>query len=367
MNEVINSVYTNIKNSGGLSSVNRLYKAVKAIDDTIKKKDIEEYLKGKKSYTLHKVTKKRFKRRMYLVAYPGHTICGDVAYLQQYTSSNDGVSFLLVLIDLFSRYLTIFPLKSLKAKEVVNHLDTFFKETIHKYEKIFTDEGQEFKSKEVKRIYKLHNVHWYTTHSREIKASMAERVIQTIKMRISKYITETNQERYIDKLQTIVETYNHTEHGGILNKKPVDIHLIHDKHTAMRLSQKLYKLHNNRKGSVGRVLSRGDNVRLSSTSSSQNKFHKQFYIQNTREIFVIDSVNEDHIPITYNIKDLEGEDIEGIFYREELIPVNNNGLYDIEVLKKRKKNKKVEYLIKYIHYSNSQPRWVSEKEINLLQ
>jgi len=363
MNENLEKIYKDIKYSGSLSSVDKLYNDIKKSGISVKKSDVEKYLKGKPSYTLHKVTRKKFKRRRYLVAYPGHTICSDVAYLQEYKKSNDGVGYIIVFIDLFSKYLTVFPLKSLKAVTLSPILDYFFKNSIHKYRKIFTDDGQEYLSKEVKNIYDLHGIFRYTTYSKEIKVSVAERVIQTIKNKIVRYITEYNTERYIDVLEDIVNTYNSTNHRGLMNKTPIEIHLNHDKKLSMKFAQKLYKRHFQSIKPVRNNLSSGDNVRLKTAASSQAKFHKHHFIQNTREIFVIDRVNDDHIPTTYSIKDLEGEKIQGIFYREELIPVTDGKLYNIEIIKKRRKNKKLEYLIKYTDYPNSKPEWISEKQL----
>ena len=46
-------------------------------------------------------------------------------------------------------------------------------------------------------------------------------------------------------------------------------------------------------------------------------FEKGYKPNWTKEIFVVDEVNKT-IPITYKIKDLEGEPILGSFYKEEL-------------------------------------------------
>ena len=48
-----------------------------------------------------------------------------------------------------------------------------------------------------------------------------------------------------------------------------------------------------------------------------SKFEKGYKRNWTKEIFVVDEVNKT-IPITYKIKDLEGEPILGSFYKEEL-------------------------------------------------
>ena len=130
----------------------------------------------------------------------------DVCYMKMYEDQN--TPYLLILMDGYSRYLTNYPLKSLKYSDVGIVLDNFFGNNIYKYVKFFTDEGSEFKNLKIKKIYKKHNVHWYTTFSKNIKVSPVERVILTIKNKIKKYITHFNAERYLDILDDIVETYN---------------------------------------------------------------------------------------------------------------------------------------------------------------
>jgi len=354
----MDNVYSDIKNPGSLGGIERLYKATKINDPSVKRLDVENYLKGKHSYTLHKVTKKKFPRRQYITPFPGHTVSCDVAYFQEYKLSNNDIGHLLVFIDIFSRYLTVFPLKSLKAVHVSPVLETFFKNTVHRYKKIFTDEGQEFLSKQAFKIYDKYNIHWYTTYNKETKASLCERAIQTLKKKLAKYITEFDNEHYLDVLDSIVETYNHTPHRGLMYKKPVDVHLIHDPKKAMSFAQRVYKSRTKKIKSVGGNLPCGQSVRLKSVAATQNKFHKHFFVQNTEEIFIIDSVNRSHVPVTYSIKDLDGNIVKGNFYREELIPVINKELYGIQILKKRKRNKKLEFLIRYVDYPNSESQWV---------
>jgi len=58
----------------------------------------------------------------------------------------------------------------------------------------------------------------------------------------------------------------------------------------------------------------GDRVRIYRYKRTFEKGYKPNW---TKEIFVVDEVNKT-IPITYKLKDLEGEPILGSFYKEEL-------------------------------------------------
>ena len=140
--------------------------------------------------------------------------------MEKYSNANDGVAYLLILIDLYSRFLTVYPLK--KKSDVYECLLNFFcEESIYNYSRLFTDSGSEFVNKKCGKLYERLGITWYTTHSKEIKSSIAERVIRDIKFKIGKYITARNDERYINILEDVVYTFNLTNHSGILNEKTI--------------------------------------------------------------------------------------------------------------------------------------------------
>ena len=64
-------------------------------------------------------------------------------------------------------------------------------------------------------------IEMYSTHN-EGKSVVAERFIRTFKNRIGKYMTLTSKNVLIDKLDDIVNKYNHTYHSTI-NMKLVDL------------------------------------------------------------------------------------------------------------------------------------------------
>jgi len=354
----MNEIYKDISHPASLGGVEKLYKSVK--DEGITRKDVKEFLQTQDTYTLHKVTRKKFQRRKYICKGPGHTICIDTAYMDRYKDSNNNVKFLIVFIDMYSRYLTVYIQKSLKSKDMEKVLSNFFKNSIMTYRKVLTDEGIEFTSKIIQSFFKTKNLHWYTVGNREIKVGMVERVIRTLKETIGKVITLYNNERYTDHLKTIIERYNNTKHRGLNWKTPLEVHLMTNSREILNFSKKIYKMNFNRNNSLRNLLSEGQVVRLQSIAVTQSKFNKSYFIQNTTELFKVNKVNINTNPVTYTVSDLDGDVIKGTFYHEELIPVKNSGVYDIEIIKKRKRRGKNEYLVKYINYPYSKAEWVKE-------
>ena len=83
---------------------------------------------------------------------------------------NNGVKYLLVAVDVLSRYLRVQPMKALYAKDAVEA----FKKMIKKKqpEKVWTDKGSEFKG-EFKKFCEKKGIHLYTTET-ETKSAFAE-------------------------------------------------------------------------------------------------------------------------------------------------------------------------------------------------
>ena len=70
-------------------------------------------------------------------------------------------------------------------------------------------------------------------------------------------------------------------------------------------------------------------------------------------------------PPVYLVKDDHGEILEGTFYDEELQKViKTDDVYKIEtILKKRKKGRKDQYLVKWLGYPESFNSWIVKQDL----
>jgi IS30 family transposase len=78
------------------------------------------------------------------------------------SKENDGVKYLLFVIDIFSRYLWIEPLKNKIGKEVVNGLKKIFSKQ-RKCRTFRVDHGKEFSNSHVMNYLKDEGVYFFTT------------------------------------------------------------------------------------------------------------------------------------------------------------------------------------------------------------
>ena len=131
----------------------------------------------------------------------------------------------MCVIDIFSKYAWIVPLKDKKSVSIVNAFQKILKESDRKPNKIWVDKGSEFYNNSFKKWLKDNDIEMYSIHN-EGKSVVAERFIRTLKNKIYKYMTSISKNVYIDKLNDIVNEYNNTYHR-IIKMKPVDVKVIH--------------------------------------------------------------------------------------------------------------------------------------------
>ena len=93
--------------------------------------------------------------------------------------------------------------------------------------------------------------------------------------------------------------------------KPKDVKNDTTKSSAIARNNRIYIDEHNRKSGRFNV---GDRVGI---SKFKNIFAKGYTSNWSREIFVINKIN-DIVPYTYNLKDLNGDEIIGRFYDREL-------------------------------------------------
>ena len=139
----------------------------------------------------------------------------------------------------------------------------------------------------------------YSTYN-EGKSVVAERFIRILKNKLYKNMTATGKNVYYDALDDVVSKYNNTKHSTI-KMKPIEV----------KNNKRVYTDEHNEKDRRFKV---GDRVRI---SKFKIIFAKAYTPKWSKEIFIVNKIN-DTIPYTYNIKDLNHEEIIGSFYDREL-------------------------------------------------
>ena len=226
----------------------------------------------------------------------------DLLDMQKFASQNNSFRYLCVIIDCFSKYLWVKPVKNKTAKSIVKALALLL--MAERPRLLQADQGSEFFNKDVARMLEAFGPKLYHTYS-DKKASIVERVQRTLRSRLGRLFTQRDSKVWIDKIDDVVESYNSSYHRSI-KMKPAHVT---DEHidrirTLLNPSEVIEKA----KFKVGDV------VRI---TSERKTFQKEYEKGWTDEKFLIKAIKIGS-PITYTLEDLSGEVLLGSFYAAEL-------------------------------------------------
>lgn len=141
----------------------------------------------------------------------------DLADVQNLAEYNDNVKFLLVIVDVFSRFLWVRPLKDRKAKSVIEA----FKDLLQgprRPNAIRTDKGSEFYNRYLQHYLRDQHIKIFYALN-ETKANFAERYIQTLKKRLYRYFTHLQKHKYLNILQDVVQSINDTPNRSLNGRR----------------------------------------------------------------------------------------------------------------------------------------------------
>ena len=93
---------------------------------------------------MHNPSRRNFKRNKIYAPEIDSLWEADLAFVQDVAKENDGVNYLLVFIDVFSKFLWVRPMKNKTARSLVQAFDSISGNEKRKPEKLRTDKGTEF-------------------------------------------------------------------------------------------------------------------------------------------------------------------------------------------------------------------------------
>ena len=170
---------------------------------------------------LHKPVIKTFNKRKVYSSFKDNIWGVDLADMQLLSRKNKSIKYLLCVIDLFSKYAFVVPLKDKKGASVANGFEKIVNESGRQPNKIWVDQGSEFYNKTFKNWLKDEGIEMYLTYN-EGKSVVAERFIKTLKNKLYKHMTAIGKNVYWNVLDDVVNTYKDTVNRSI-GMKPKDV------------------------------------------------------------------------------------------------------------------------------------------------
>ena len=300
------------------------------------------------SNELNKPSINKFPRQKVIVNHINEIHSTDLVDMSQYSKMNRGYKYIFTNIDVFSKIAYAFPLKSKKIQDIKPCFEKIFEKNKPKY--IWSDKEPAFLSKEMLLFFKNNNVKIYHTNS-HLKSVIIERFNRSLRELMMKEFVKNNNTVWYNILPKLIKTYNNRYHSTI-KIAPIKVNKSNEKY----IKENIYtynKINKNPKFKIG------DLVRIS--LKRRDLFDKpSSNIKWSEELFKIHSIKKSNV-ITYRIKDLNDEIIEGIFYERELLKSKNtSGVYIIEKIIRKNKDK---YFVKWRNYSNEFNSWVNKDDI----
>lgn len=298
---------------------------------------------------LHKPARRKYTRRRVTLKGISDLFQADLVEMGSYARENKGMRYILTMINCFSKFAFAVPLKSKSGLDVARALEPILQK--HKMKHLQTDQGKEFYNKHVDALMKKYGINLYSTFS-DLKASIVERFNRTILQNIHKLFTERGTHEWISILPNLIQKYNNTKHSTI-KMKPKDVKRKDVKHILTLLNKydsKVGKLKVKAKFQVN------DSVRIS-------KFKRIFtkgYLPNwTNEVFKVHAVKPTR-PITYVLKDSNGETLKGGFYQEELSKSLTGDVYLVDKILKRRGDR---VLVRWLNFDRKADSWIKASDI----
>lgn len=346
----------------GYSAVENLTRAAKP---NYTHDDIVRWLESQDAYTLHRPLRRKFPRLHYNVTNIDDVWEADLIELRNLKSYNDGYSYLLVIIDVLSKFVWVEPIKdktSASVKDAFQRVLARSEGRVPVY--LQTDKGKEFIGRTLQTFLKENDIRFRVVRNPDVKVAIVERFNRTLKERMWRYFTHKNTRRYFDVLQDIVRAYNHTRHSST-RMQPA---------TVTRENARIARENITRRWPKGKVSSEkrgrkvkfrvGDFVRISSAKAA---FEKGYEARWSEEIFRIHRVLVWRKPPVYELADLAGEVVDGIFYEQELARVEKN-LQEEQfivdrVIKSRGRGANKQVLVSWRGYPSKFDSWIAASDL----
>jgi hypothetical protein len=286
--------------------------------------------------------------RQVVSKYKNHIWAMDLVDMSRsdFPKLNNGIKFLLTCMDIYTRYAWVIPMKDKSGPETANAIMSIINKTKQNPDYIYCDQGKEFYNSNVEALRQKYNIGIYSTLGKN-KASIIERFNRTFKSLMYKKFTENQNHRYLNLLDSLINTYNNKIHKSLNGLTPNSVYtnniILDNKINYENLSKPKFKL--------------GDLVR---TTYKKNVFDKGYLANWTYELFKIAKVIKSN-PITYKLKDLQGELLKELFYENELKKSKQNP--DEALVEKEIKKDKNGTLVKWLGYPDKFNSYINNDDV----
>ena len=304
MIKLLQRVYNDPSSPAYLAGQQAVFREARKLNPAVRLRDVVDFLTTQEHYTLHKPIRHKYARNRVVAAGIDSDWQLDLIDLRNLPHANRKHKFILACIDVFSKYGWAIPMATKQPAETLKAFRVILRDK-RKPWRICHDRGTEFAGVFKQFLAEQSIVQFFAT-SPDVKASVVERYIRTLKTRLWRHFSKNKTLNWIDAIGDIAAAYNRSVHRSI-GVAPVDVTIANEREVR-------HYLYGTDPGPAVKFNYKvGESVRI---TREKGKLSKGYQPTFTGEIFHI-SKRLNRFPATYRIEDANGEAIDGIFYESE--------------------------------------------------
>jgi len=335
----------------GITNVSKYY--------NISPQKAREILEHDTSYQLHRFYKRPSVHNPYYIYGRRKLIQSDLIDIQKLHRSNDGIKYLLIFIDVFTKKIWVYPMKTKTGEEMGRAVRRWINDIGRpKPSVVGADAGREYQNRIVKDLMRSEGIDLQIEYGVS-KAAVCERVNKSLQVLIFKFLTDSQSERYIDDLERLVDTYNKRGHRSLRYMSPDEADRRDNELRVREIHMARWEKIPNKQA----VFSVRQWVRIKIDSKKIGVTSRAYEKQFKAEYYEVVRINMLKIPL-YHLKAVDDDEpILGGFYSNELVACRGEVFYVERVLDERGHGRNRQLFVKWLNFSDRWNSWINAANV----
>ena len=221
MDQILNNIWT----ENNYPAKAKLLKLAKESNPAIKAKDVDTFLDKQSSYQLLKESKNLSSHLGHIVAFKINEIWQiDIYDVSRFETSNKKFKYMFAVMDVFSRFAYIIPLKNKDIETTSKALEEVLSYNKTAPNLIMSDNDSSFLGSEFQKVLVKYSIHHDPNAVGDHNAlGIIDNFAKRIKRILTAQFLQTNKKNWIDIIQKIVRTYNVSSHSSLGGFTPTEV------------------------------------------------------------------------------------------------------------------------------------------------
>ena len=215
----------NIWSENNYPAKTRLLKLAKEANPEVKPKDIDKFLNDQISYQLLKETKNLTSHLGHIVAFRINEIWQiDIHDVSRFESSNKKFKYMFAVVDVFTRFTYIVPLKNKDIESTTKALEEVINYNKSPPNLIMSDNDSSFLGSEFQKLLVKYDIHHDPNAVGDHNSlGIIDNFAKRIKRILTAHFLQTKKKNWIDIIQKVVKTYNTSPHSALGSFSPSEV------------------------------------------------------------------------------------------------------------------------------------------------